>query len=194
MGIVLDEIQVKKEAAVYELSSRGALVGYLRRRFHNLTISEFYDDVRPGDFKKGVQCQDVQHLTYPDQTFDLVTCTEVFEHVPDDIRGFREIFRVLKDGGHFIFTASLGDQQATVERSAVQDNTVVHLLPPRYHHDRLRGKNAVLVFRNYGYDISARLGTCGFDARVRDITSERHAVAGAKVVVCRKKASLQDEQ
>lgn len=89
VGVVLRELNLQKDISVYELSSRGALFRYLRRRYINLTFSEYYDDVKPGDFKNGVQCQDVQGLTYRDESFDLVTSTEVFEHVPDDVRGFQ---------------------------------------------------------------------------------------------------------
>lgn len=57
---------------VYELSSRGPLFGYLRREVKDLTFSEYFDHVAPGAFRDGVQCQDIQQLTYPDAYFDLV--------------------------------------------------------------------------------------------------------------------------
>ena len=84
---------------VYELSSRGPLVGYLRSHAGKLTLSEYFDDVPPGQYKAGVQCQDVQQLTYPDGCFDVCTSTEVFEHVPRDLEGFRELYRVLSRAG-----------------------------------------------------------------------------------------------
>ncbi|GIX27869.1 MAG: hypothetical protein KatS3mg123_1750 [Burkholderiales bacterium] len=43
-------------------------------------------------------------LPYPDQTFDLVTCTEVMEHLENYRRIIREIFRVTKPGGVAIFS------------------------------------------------------------------------------------------
>jgi SAM-dependent methyltransferase len=39
-------------------------------------------------------------LPYEDNTFDLVTSDQVFEHVQDQARAFQEIFRVTKPGGH----------------------------------------------------------------------------------------------
>jgi ubiquinone/menaquinone biosynthesis C-methylase UbiE len=41
----------------------------------------------------------VTELPFPDETFDLVICTEVLEHVPDARAGLAEIFRVLRLGG-----------------------------------------------------------------------------------------------
>ncbi len=43
-------------------------------------------------------------LPYSDATFNLITCTEVIEHIENYRRTFREIFRVLTPGGLFIVT------------------------------------------------------------------------------------------
>ncbi len=92
LGRVVPELADK---SVYELSARGPLVAYLKRRAARLTCSEYFDGVASGAFLGGVQCQDVQRLTHADGIFDLCTSTEVFEHVPDDLRGFAEVQRVL---------------------------------------------------------------------------------------------------
>ena len=44
-------------------------------------------------------------LPYADNTFDLVTCSEVVEHIENYRATFREIFRVLKPQGLAIFTS-----------------------------------------------------------------------------------------
>ena len=40
---------------------------------------------------------DVHHLPFPDNSFDLVLCLEVLEHVPDSAAGLRELLRVSRD-------------------------------------------------------------------------------------------------
>jgi SAM-dependent methyltransferase len=45
-----------------------------------------------------------QALPYCDATFDLVTCTEVIEHIEHYRHTIREIYRVLKPGGLFVLT------------------------------------------------------------------------------------------
>ena len=172
--------------AVYEFSARGPLVEFLRRRVANPTCSEFFDDVPRGGRRDGVLCEDVQQLTFADASFDVVTSTEVFEHVADDTRGFREVRRVLRPGGVLIFTVPLADGEATVERARLRDGEIEHLLPPEYHGDRIRGRGRVLAFRNYGRDITRRLQSCGFGAAHID---ERCATAflghGSGVVLAR---------
>jgi SAM-dependent methyltransferase len=39
-------------------------------------------------------------LPYEDNTFDLVTSDQVFEHVQDQVRAFQELWRITKPGGH----------------------------------------------------------------------------------------------
>jgi len=147
---------------VYELSSRGPLFEFLRREVPRLTFSEYFDDVEPGALRGSVQCQDVQRLTFDDESFDVVTSTGVFEHVADDARGFREVRRVLRPAGIFVFTVPLSDADETVERARMRNGVVEHLLPPEYHGDRIRGRGRVLAYRNYGRDIIGRLRNCGF--------------------------------
>jgi len=45
---------------------------------------------------------DVEHLAFPDQSFDTVVATFVFCSVPDPIRGLREVRRVCKPTGRVI--------------------------------------------------------------------------------------------
>jgi SAM-dependent methyltransferase len=186
MGVIIQQARLGRDASVYELSSRGALCRYLRRAFSRLTVSELFDDVPTGAYKAGVQCQDVQRLTYASQSFDLVTSTEVFEHVPDDAAAFREVRRVLRAGGWLVFTVPLDPAAPTVERAVVRDGAVVHLVAtPEYHGDRLRGRGQVLAYRTYGLDVTDRLQAAGFDASIVPVTDPAHAIPLTRVVVGR---------
>jgi SAM-dependent methyltransferase len=188
MAAVLARLGVRPDAHVYEMSAGGAFYRYLRRAFPHLTVSELFDDVPPGAFRGGVQCQDVQALTYADASFDVVTSTEVLEHVPDDCRAFAELHRVLRPGGVLVFTVPLMEAPATLERARLEHGAVVHLCRPEYHGDRLRGRRAVLAFRTYGLDILDRLRAAGFAASLERLDEPRHAITDGKVVVGRKRA------
>jgi SAM-dependent methyltransferase len=151
-----------EEKKIYELSSRGPFFRFLHKRGFNLTYSEYFDDIPAGVYKGAVQCQDVQELTYGDESFDLCTCTEVFEHVPNDHKGFREIYRVLKPEGLFLFTVPLSGRRDTVERVRLNEGKLIYLEEPEYHDDHIRGAGRVLCYRNYGLDIVDRLKQVGF--------------------------------
>lgn len=173
--------------SAYELSSRGPIYAFWHRRAAVFTSSEYFDDVPAGEWCNGVQCQDVQNLTYANESFDICSSTEVFEHVPDDQRGFSEISRVLKPRGYFVFTVPLYDAEFTVERARLVDGRVIHMQPPVYHGDRMRGFRGVLCYRDYGRDIVSRLLGSGFaEVSVAEPPRESWWGLGCRVLVARK--------
>src|SRR3954452_24468493 len=46
---------------------------------------------------------DAERIPYDDDTFDLVVGHAVLHHIPDVAAAFREVLRVLKPGGRFVF-------------------------------------------------------------------------------------------
>lgn len=60
---------------------------------------DFLPNVELGtEIKKGVFCQDIERLTFPNESFDFVITEDVFEHVRKYKEGFTEISRVQKGG------------------------------------------------------------------------------------------------
>ncbi len=162
MGFVFKQYMHKDRKDVYELSSRGAFVRFLKRQNCKLTLSEYYENEENGQYSNGIWCQNVEKLTFASNSFDICTSLEVFEHVENDLLGFQEIYRVLKSTGVLIFTVPLDLNKKTTERTAVINNKRKNILPPEYHSDTIRGTAKVFCFRNYGSDIVDRLHQAGF--------------------------------
>ena len=163
MAKVFKQYQNNRAHSVYELSSRGAFVRFLKNRSFRLTLSEYFDGVNNGDIINGVLCQNVEELTFSDESFDICTSLEVFEHVENDDKGFKEILRVLKKGGVFIFTVPINLKVETIERTKVIQGKRQQILPAEYHSDSIRGANQVFCYRNYGCDIIQKLKKSGFE-------------------------------
>lgn len=51
---------------------------------------------------------DILAIPAPDDSFDIILCTEVLEHVPEPIKVLKEISRLLRPGGRAFITAPLG--------------------------------------------------------------------------------------
>ncbi|MHB1011372.1 MAG: glycosyltransferase [Desulfobacteria bacterium] len=79
-------------------------------------------DYRTHDFKKydGIKLggtteygeidyiSEIDAIPVPDNSFDVILCTEVLEHVPEPIRALEKLSRILKPGGKLLLTAPLG--------------------------------------------------------------------------------------
>jgi ubiquinone/menaquinone biosynthesis C-methylase UbiE len=65
---------------------------------------------------------DITDICFPEGSFDLIYCSHVLEHVPDDKKAMREFYRVLKSGGWAVLLVpitvelTLEDPNITVRR------------------------------------------------------------------------------
>ena len=89
---------------IYEPSSIGAIYNTLRN-YSNFIFSEYFtsSNLKPGQFLGKTQFQDLQSLTFKDESFDLILTLDVFEHIKDPSIAFKEDYRVLKEIGIHIF-------------------------------------------------------------------------------------------
>ena len=51
-----------------------------------------------------IKCADATRLPFADDTFDLVICSEVLEHIPAIDSAWAELVRVTRSGGHLLIT------------------------------------------------------------------------------------------
>ncbi|BAY34692.1 type 11 methyltransferase [Nostoc carneum NIES-2107] len=127
--------------------------------------STFSPEVKPGtEIRPGVFCQDLENLTFDNESFDVVITEDVFEHVRNHERGLQEVHRILKVGGYHIFTVPCNFDCATIVRVDTSGKEDIHLLPPEYHGDRIRGQ--ILAYRTFGIDIYELLKNIGFTTKV----------------------------
>ena len=108
MGLVLRElIQKLEDCDTCELSARGPLAAYLMHYSRSVALSEYFSNVVPGTKLNGIRCEDVQNLSYANGSFDIITDTEVLEHVPNDRRALIELRRALKPIWYYVIYSTL---------------------------------------------------------------------------------------
>ena len=107
-AIALAYLRPRGEAHHLDVGSgTGALIGKLRASRPGLRSAacDYTDSLMEiAGPKVDVADLNEQPLPYPAETFDVVTCTEVVEHLENYRRLLREIFRVTRPGGLAIIT------------------------------------------------------------------------------------------
>jgi len=104
----------------------------------------------------GVRCEDLENLSFDDESVDLHLTQDVFEHLFDPAAASREIARTLRPGGTHVFTTPLVRKNESTQFCAAlaRDGTIVHLIePPQYHRNPISEEGS-LVTVNWGYDIT----------------------------------------
>ncbi|MCX7544497.1 class I SAM-dependent methyltransferase [Marinicella gelatinilytica] len=92
--------------------SAGIIDEYLSRYFKHVTgvdIDEKAIEFAKSNFNKenlSFDLGDAMNLPYDSEKFDVVVCSQVYEHVPDAAKMMNEIYRVLVPGGLVYFAAS----------------------------------------------------------------------------------------
>jgi len=161
---------------IYELTLRGRFFRYLHK-LPNYTHSYYWDDIAPGEYHDGLQCQDVMSLTYPDDSFDLIISSDVLEHVRRPLFGFQEIARVLKPGGIHCWTVPALHplRQETHYKIDTSGSSDIFVDPPRYHIDALGGKS--LLYTEFGRDVCEELRKFGMDTEIISAESDNENIA-----------------
>jgi SAM-dependent methyltransferase len=169
---------------VYNTEAQGPLHERLRTA-PGYRCSEYLGpDHEPGERVGDVCHEDLMGLSFPDTSFDLVLSSDVFEHVPDPYKGHAEVHRVLKPGGHHVFTvpfhqhAHLDDVRARIDA----DGNVEFLAEPIHHLDPVRPEG-VLVFTIFGLEMLVRLAELGFDTRFYALREPWYGIVGPNALV-----------
>jgi SAM-dependent methyltransferase len=105
---------------------------------------------------------DITALCFGDESFDVVICNHVLEHIPDDRRAMSEIIRVLKPGGWAILQVPIAASRiATVDGPSVSSPS-----------ERLRLFGQDNHVRLYGRDYARRLEAAGFSVELHSLPKE----------------------
>ncbi|MCY0969559.1 methyltransferase domain-containing protein [Chryseobacterium wangxinyae] len=104
------------------------------------------------DYPQHVKNMNVLDLPFKENHFDIFLCNHVLEHIPEDIKAMKEIFRVLKPSGHAILQVPISkNSDVTVEDFSIEDQKIREELFGQFDHCRI-----------YGQDYVARLESVGF--------------------------------
>jgi len=144
----------RRRPMIYATERNTAFYEWLAGRYGDSTVgSEFLgEDVAPGTVANGVRHENVEELSFSDAVFDVIVSMDVLEHVNEPRRAIRELRRVLKPGGAFLFSVPfVNDASRNIRRAELRSGQLVHHEPPMYHGYPPPGQGW-LVFWDYGWE------------------------------------------
>lgn len=104
---------------------------------------------------------DICNLPFENDSYDIILCNHVLEHIPDDTKAMQELFRVIKPGGYGIFQIPQDlSRMTTFEDNTITDKKERAKIFGQYDHVRV-----------YGHDYFNKLRDIGFMVNEEDYTA-----------------------
>ncbi|MDN5329752.1 MAG: hypothetical protein PWP35_1539 [Bacteroidales bacterium] len=145
----------KKNYQILHIAPEGSLRAYFMQKTSVSYTSGFKDaQAYKGYYYDQLkQHIDITSTDFSDNKFDVVICNHVLEHIEDDLKAMREIFRIMKPGGFGILQVPFSpDLEKSIEG-----------LPAPTPAERLRLYGQEDHVRIYGVDYFDRLKSVGFE-------------------------------
>jgi len=97
---------------------------------------------------------DICNLPFDDNSFNVVFCNHVLEHIMDDTKAMQELYRVLKKGGFGIFQIPQDlSREKTFEDNTITNRTERAEIFGQYDHVRVYGRDYFNKLRSVGFEV-----------------------------------------
>lgn len=188
-ALVKQALAAKPNKKVYFMEQVTPIFHWVKATFsqHQIIGSEYLGhEYESGSVINGMRHEDVENLSFGDDTLDLIVSNDVFEHVPNPAKAFSECARVLKPGGIMLATIPFHcDKDSSVVRAKLIDGKLEHLHPPVFHGNPVSAEGS-LVFTDFGWDLLDTIRQSGFaDVGVDIYASEKFGHLGDGQLVFR---------
>jgi SAM-dependent methyltransferase len=97
---------------------------------------------------------DITNILFKDNSFDVILCSHVLEHIIDDYKAMRELFRVLKPGGWGILQTPIDSKRdKTFEDSRIVSPEERERFFGQSDHVRIYGRDYVDRLKEAGFEV-----------------------------------------
>ena len=97
---------------------------------------------------------DICNLPFQDNSYDVIFCNHVLEHIPDDTKAMQELYRVLKPGGMGIFQIPQDlSREVTFSDDSITDQKERAKIFGQYDHVRIYGRDYFDKLRSIGFKV-----------------------------------------
>ena len=98
---------------------------------------------------------DICNLPFEANSFDVILCNHVLEHIPDDTKAMQELYRILKPGGMGVFQIPQDlSRDITFEDDTITDKKERAKIFGQYDHVRVYGRDYFDKLRAIGFKVN----------------------------------------
>src|SRR5690606_22307716 len=99
---------------------------------------------------------DICNLPFENDAYDVILCNHVLEHIPDDTKAMRELYRILKPGGMAVLQIPQDlSREKTFEDNSITDKKERTKIFGQYDHVRVYGRDYFDKLRSIGFKVDA---------------------------------------
>ena len=97
---------------------------------------------------------DIQQIPLADNSFDVIFCNHIMEHVEDDLCAMQELYRVMSHGGWGVVLSPVDlSRQHTFEDDTITDEAERTRIFGQYDHRRVYGRDYADRLRSVGFEV-----------------------------------------
>ncbi len=125
---------------------------------------------------------DICDLPFEDNSYDIIFCNHVLEHIPDDTKAMQELFRVLKKGGMAILQIPQElARTTTFSDDSITDQKERAAIFGQYDHVRIYGRDYFDKLRSIGFTVVEE----DYTNKIAPELAEKYCLAKGEVIpVC----------
>ena len=127
---------------------------------------------------------DICDLPIKNDSYDFILCNHVLEHIVDDEKAMKELYRVLKKGGTGIFQVPLNmSNKQTYEDFTITDPKERNKAFGQYDHVRVYGMDFFERLKNVGFKVEK----CEYTSKLSEEKKTKYCLPKKEIIpVCRK--------
>lgn len=122
---------------------------------------------------------DICNLPFDDNSYDVILCNHVLEHIHNDHKAMQELYRILKPGGWGVFQIPQDLKRTnTFEDDSITDKRERTKIFGQYDHVRIYGRDYFDKLRNVGFKVEE----VDFTAKLSQDEINRYRLAKGEII------------
>lgn len=135
------------EKSVLHMAPEQCFLNRFKKLNHEYITADLYSPI--ADVKA-----DITDLPFEGNSFDIIFCNHVLEHIPNDTKAMEELYRVMKKGGMGIFQIPQDlKREHTFEDDSITDPKERAQIFGQYDHVRVYGRDYFHKLRSIGFRV-----------------------------------------